>query len=451
MKHLSRVVWNEGMHLAQHHFQAQSRYVEDSIHFALSQLFFRPYGLLACELDGESLRNGMVLLTHARGIMPDGLPFDMPASDAVPEPVRIDGTGSPIRDSHLVQLAIPAFREGHANTSLESNGESASTRHHARYQAHDVVRPDDVTGRDERAVSLGRKNIRLVLDASPVEGLVTLPIARVRRAPSGQFMFDEQYIPPSMQIGASPRLLQVLHRLVDVLDAKSDGLARGRRGAAGEFAAQEIAGFWLLHTIHASLAPLRDLLQTRQAHPEQLFVEMSRLAGALCTFALDAHPRSLPQYDHDDLERCFDALDRHIRAHLDIVAPGGATVIPLQRGDSGFYAGMISDQRCYGQSKWFLTVRSPARQHDVVATVTSLVRVCTSRFLPKLVSRALPGMTLRHVPLPPAGISPRNDTVYFGIERSGPCWDTLVGHGDIGAWVPDSLPGADLELVVLAE
>jgi type VI secretion system protein ImpJ len=31
MKPLSRVVWHEGMHLAQHHFQAQNRYFEDSI------------------------------------------------------------------------------------------------------------------------------------------------------------------------------------------------------------------------------------------------------------------------------------------------------------------------------------------------------------------------------------------------------------------------------------
>src|SRR4051812_43252354 len=90
MRHLSRVVWNEGMHLAQHHFQAQNRYVEDSLNFALGQLVFAPYGFAAYELDAESLRNGVVQLVHAHGIMPDGLAFDMPTSDAPPEPIRID-------------------------------------------------------------------------------------------------------------------------------------------------------------------------------------------------------------------------------------------------------------------------------------------------------------------------------------------------------------------------
>jgi type VI secretion system protein ImpJ len=86
MKQLSQVVWNEGMHLAQHHFQAQSRFYEDTVQFALSALFFRPYGLVACELDRDALKNDTVALVHARGVMPDGLAFDSPSSDPAPNP-----------------------------------------------------------------------------------------------------------------------------------------------------------------------------------------------------------------------------------------------------------------------------------------------------------------------------------------------------------------------------
>src|ERR1039458_7459202 len=68
MKLLSRVVWSEGMYLGPHHFQAQSRYFEDSIQFAVSSLWFEAYGVAGCELNGEALRNGTVSLVHARGI-----------------------------------------------------------------------------------------------------------------------------------------------------------------------------------------------------------------------------------------------------------------------------------------------------------------------------------------------------------------------------------------------
>ena len=85
MRLLSRVVWSEGMYLGPHHFQAQSRYFEDSIQFATSSLWFASFGLVGVELDADALHNGTVSLVHARGIFPDGLPFNMPESDALPD------------------------------------------------------------------------------------------------------------------------------------------------------------------------------------------------------------------------------------------------------------------------------------------------------------------------------------------------------------------------------
>src|SRR5215210_1774672 len=104
MRHLSRVVWNEGMYLAQHHFQVQGRYFEDSLQFALTNLFYRSYGLIGCELDAEVLLNGTVALVHARGLLPDGLPFHIPESDPPPAPLAIGGIFSPTQDNHLVLL-----------------------------------------------------------------------------------------------------------------------------------------------------------------------------------------------------------------------------------------------------------------------------------------------------------------------------------------------------------
>ena len=53
MKLLSRVVWSEGMYLGPHHFQAQSRYFEDSIQFATATLWYASFGLVGVELGGE--------------------------------------------------------------------------------------------------------------------------------------------------------------------------------------------------------------------------------------------------------------------------------------------------------------------------------------------------------------------------------------------------------------
>lgn len=450
MKHLARVVWNEGMHLAQHHFQAQNRYFEDSIHFALSQLFFKPYGLSGCELDAESLRNGTVSLVHARGVMPDGLAFHIPDSDAAPEARSIRDLFSPTQESHLVLLAIPGYRGNGPNTAF--NG-SNSTRP-ARYVAEAAVLRDETTGRDEKPVSLGRKNFRLILDIERDDDMVVLPIARVKRDGTGAFVFDPEYIPPCLQIGASERLMQLLTRLVGILDAKSQSVAPGRKGdraSLGEFASSEVASFWLLHTMHAAVAPLRHHLQIRRSRPEQVYIELARLAGALCTFAIDSHPRSLPLYDHDRLEETFEGLDRHIRTHLEIVVPTTSVTVPLTRTAPYLYTGPVTDQRCFGRARWFFGIRSSAGDAAVIAQVPRVVKVCSAKFTPELVRRAYPGLTLEHVPTPPAGISPRLDSQYFSISKSGPCWDNLTQTKEVGVYVPDALPNAEIEVTIMVE
>jgi len=446
MKQLSRVVWNEGMHLAQHHFQAQSRYFEDAIQFAVSSLFFAPYGLAGCELDADAIRNDSVSLIHARGMFPDGLPFDIPASDAAPAPLDVRELFSPTQQSHLVLLTIPAYRADRPN--FGSNGENgASVRYHA--EASPML--DDTTGRDEKPVSIGRKNLRLALDIEPLEEVVSLPIARVKRDGAGHFMYDPEYVPPCMQVGASKRLMQLLQRLIEILDAKSDSMARGRRGSAEEFARQEVASFWLLHAIDSSLPMLRHISQVKRIHPEQLYVELSRLAGALCTFSLDAHPRTLPLYDHDHPQESFDALERHIRANLEVVAPTARTVVPLKMTTPFLHTGAIADQRAFGRSRWILGVRSSLTGVELAARVPQLAKVCSAKFTLELVRRAFPGMRIQHIQFPPAAIAPRSDTQYFSVDRAGPCWDTLSSTHEIGVYLPDAIPQAEVELVVIAE
>lgn len=455
MKQLSHIVWNEGMHLAQHHFQAQSRFFEDTVQFALSSLFFKPYGLVACELDADALQNDTVSLIQARGVMPDGLPFDIPASDPAVAALPIRDRFSPTSDSHLVLLAIPAYRPEQANFAVSGVPRGEST---ARYTSESASVRDDMTGRDERSVTVGSKNFRLMLDSEAGQagdlehaGMIALPIARVRRDGAGHFALDAEYVAPSLHIGASLRLMTLLHQLLEILDAKSESIARGRRGSSDEFAQREVASFWLLHTIHASAPALRSQLKARRVHPERLYTELARLAGALCTFSLDAHPRSLPAYDHDHPEACFNALDQHIRAHLEIVAPTGRTTIPLVSSGLNLYAAAVRDPRWFGPSRWILGVRASLSGNEVVARVPTLTKVCSSKFVVELVKRAFPGLQLDHLPFPPAQISPRADTQYFAIERSGPCWDTIVSTQEIGVFVPDAIPDVHLDLNIVIE
>ena len=453
MRLLSRVVWSEGMYLGPHHFQAQSRYFEDSIQFATASLWFSSYGLAGLELDAEALHNGTVSLVHARGILPDGLPFNLPESDALPEPRPIADLFPPMCDGVVVMLAIPPRKANGCNCSLE-NGAGPSGHPDARYVAESRVLHDETSGADERPVRLGRKNLRLLFDTEPAGDLITLPLARVVRDGTGHFAYDAAFVPPVLQISASPRLMLMVERLIDILNEKSDSISqRGSSGGKGitEFSTREIANFWFLHAVNSALPPLRHLLMAKRGHPEELFVEISRLAGALCTFALDSHPRDLPLYEHDNLSECFDKLERHIRLHLETIVPTNCISIPLKPADKYFYEGEITDQRVLGRAQWVFAIHARMDDAELMSRTPQLIKICTPPFVRELVKRALPGMTLTHLPVPPAAISARVETQYFGISRTGPCWDHIVKTRQVGVYVPGELPEPEVEILAVLE
>jgi type VI secretion system protein ImpJ len=444
----ARVLWREGMPLAQHHFQGQSRYFERSIAAALTSLHFKPYGLAGLELDAEALRNGTVALVHARGIMPDGLPFQFPEADPLPEPRDIRSLFSPTTDVQRIHLAIPPYRPGAANCTLEEGADGGDRR----FVAAVAVTPDDTTGEDSKPVGVARKNFVLLLDGELTDGLVSLPVAQVRRDGAGQLAYDAEYVPPVLQIGASERVMGLLQRLVEILETKADALAQEGRARR---APRDVASYWLAHAIQTALVGLRHHLTVRRSRPEALYLELSRLAGALCTFALDAHPRTLPAYDHDGLGDCLTALDRHIRAHLDLAASSNAIAIPLERSRKLLLTGTVADRRCFAPTtRWVLGVRPGAAAVDaasLVSSVPQLVKVCSAQHIARLVKEAFPGLPLEHLPIPPSGLAASAGTHYFQMGQTGPCWASLTQTGEVGIYVPQALASVELELWVLLQ
>jgi type VI secretion system protein ImpJ len=449
MQTLSRIVWSEGMHLAQHHFQAQTAWFERLTGAAVSDLFQAPYGLLSSELDADALLNGTASLIAARGIMPDGLPFSFPEEPAPPT-LSVTELFSPTQSAHVLLLALPPEQPGRANANLPG----ADARADARYSAVELSLVDETTGAEARAVQLAHKNFRLLLDTEVPPDLVTLPIARIERDGAGRFRYDPTWIGPSLRISASPRLQVLVARLVEMLEERASAIRAERQASAGsaEYAPREIAGFWFLHALNSALPTLRHWHRTGAAHPEQLYLLLAQLGGALCTFSMTSQPHDLPAYDHDAPEACFTALDTHIRRHLEVVLPTSAIMLEVRPSEAGFYAAGVTDERCFApNARWYLGLRTSASGGEAIARITRLVKLCSSRFIGRLVREAYPGLAVEHVAVPPPELSPRLGTHYFALQRTDPCWRSIVDTKEVGLYVPAAVPEAELELKVVLD
>ena len=462
---LSKVIWREGMHLAQHHFQAQNRYFESLVHFVLSRAFGTPYGLVSVEMDQDALWNGTLAAVEASGVMPDGLAFQFPDPDEAPPSRKLAGLPDAGADGHVVHLAIPAYQPKAANCALEA-GYAADKR----FVITSVALFDETTGDDRRSVEVERKNLQLVLESELSDGLVSLPVARFRADPSGNLVFDEDFVPPCLQIRASRRLTNMLTRLIDMLEAKASQLGARLSGAGSaerEYASHDLANQWLSHAIHASLGPLRHHLEGGRTHPEELFEELSRLAGALCTFTMHSDPSALPLYRHDRLGEVFGALDRHIRDHLNVIVPESFIAVPLAYTqvsslpakalekipsalhDAYIRSARLEDPRTLGGSEWVLGVRTGAPEAKVIRDVPRLLKVCSAEDVIRLVADSNPGLPMDHLPSPPSAIAPRVGTQYFRLRPEGDIWKLILARSSVGVYVPDAFPDAEVELIVL--
>ena len=451
MNVLSRVVWSEGMYLGPHHFQVQSRYFEDSIQFATSTLWFSSYGLAGVDLDAEALQNGTVSLLHARGIFRDGLTFHMPESDALPEPRAVADLFPPTHDGIVVLLAIPPRKPNGFNCSLP-DGEIAE----ARYTAEPRVLRDENTGADERTVHLGRKNLRLLFDTEPAGDLLTMPIARVVRDGAGHFAYDANFVPPVLGISASTRLMLLAQRLIEILDDKSAAIGRGARNASGgpaEFSTrrdrQLLADACREFRLDAAASPVH-----RQARPSRRAVRRDvaprrRPVHLRARFA-PARPAAVRSRQPERLLR--GTRPPHSRA------PGNHRSHQLHfhsaetaRSDY-YYEGDIADQRCLGRSRWLLAIRARMGDADLMAKAPQLIKVCSPAFVRELVKRALPGMPLTHLPVPPPAVSARRGNAIFRSEQGRP----LLGpherrRAQVGVYVPGEFPDPEIEILVVLE
>ncbi len=206
-----------------------------------------------------------------------------------------------------------------------------------------------------------------------------------------------------------------------------------------------------MHALCSALPTLRHHLSVKRSHPEEVYRDLARLSGALCTFALESNPDDIPKYNHLDLSLVFCALDKHIRRHLEIVVPSNTVTLEFQKTETYIYTAPVNDERCFRRSRWILGVRSNVGDSTILRMVPQIVKLCSAEGVGKLVQRALPGLELSYLQVPPSAISAQADMHYFAINAAGACWQHILQTRQVGIYIPGDIGNADFELTIITE
>lgn len=446
MRQLEKVLWTKGLLLTPQHLQAQDRFLEDLLAFRLSAHVSHPWGFADLTIDREALSEGRLSISTARGLFPDGLLFDVPASDPAPPAVSLEESWHPDADSLLVHLTIPEHRTGGVNVSTESA--DAGTR----FRAESVLRRDENTGKAERPVQVARKNFQLLTEGEPLEGRQSLPVARVVRGEADEFGLDPHFVPPVVDMGASEFLQGTARRVLELLSARSAALAgmrRERRAGVADFGVSDVANFWLLHTVNTHLPAFREFVERDRRHPREFYERLIELAGTLTTFSPDRDPTDLPRYTHSGLGPVVAELESVLRELLDSVVPGRHVSLGFSETRPSVYATALDEERFFRASEWYLAVRAGLPAKEVREKVPQLLKVSASDRIDTLIKQALPGISLGHAPDPPGVLPIKLDWEYFRLDTAGEDWDAVSRSRNLAVYIPSDLPDPSLELLLL--
>jgi type VI secretion system protein ImpJ len=227
------------------------------------------------------------------------------------------------------------------------------------------------------------------------------------------------------------------------------GTRRQKNQSLAEFSASDIADFWLLYTVNAYAPLINHLYEAGTRHPERLFEAMAALTGALTTFSTTLHPRDIPAYDHDNLSLCFTNLDEKLRALLETTVPTNCVSLPLKLVRTSIYSTELAEDRYLKSTQMYLAVSAEVSQSEIIEKTPGLVKVCSASHIDHLMTYALPGLELTHVPTPPNSIPVKLRYNYFSLAQTGPAWEAVRRARNFAAYVPGDLPNPQLELLIL--
>ncbi|WP_353221537.1 type VI secretion system baseplate subunit TssK [Salinisphaera sp. C84B14] len=439
-----RVLWGEGLFLRPQHFQRQDAFHDGRMREVMADLHPYAWGIRASRVDVGALRNGVFRLESLSAIFPDGETVNAPDSDPLPEAIGLDALPDNT-SSVVIHAAIPRFKNHGGNLGADGNGLS-------RYVKTTAQTADLFTDASEAEIAFLGKSVRLLTDDKPRDEFICLPIARVERASTGGFELDKSFMPPCLNIEASPLLQQQLRSLLDALQAKVEALYGHHREPSKhviEFRSGDIASFWLLHTASTSFARLSHFLHHPGLYPERLYQQMLELAGSLMTFSKVYTLNDLPAYSHDDPGPCFDALMRINRELLEAVISERYFKIALTEQRPSYYLGQLASDRIDERTELYLSVGADMPATELIDVVPVRFKVGAPDDVEKCVLSALPGVKLVHTPQAPAAVPVRSGQYYFALQAQGPLYERMLKAGSVMIYVPNGVSDLKLELIAV--
>lgn len=414
MSSRSKVVWSEGLFLRPQHFQQETRYLERYAEQIGTGLQVYPWGFSELKVDSDLLRIGKLALVSAKGLLPDGTPFDLPENDELPVPLDIDEN---VRDC-IAYLCVPLRRGAALEIGVRDDQETF-----ARYVVREFEAKDSNSKSNAAAtMQTSALNCRLILSEDERSDYACLGVVRIIECrPDKQVVLDETFIPPVLDVQVSSKLSGYQREIFGLLEHRAEALAVQVLNNSGT-GVSEISDLLLLQVLNRATPALAHLAALSGLHPENLYRFYLQLAGELATFSEEKRPRDMPLYRHDDLKSAFEPVVGFIRAAMVNQSQSSSVSIPLDLHKHGIRVGSVFDKTLFDSAQFILAVSASLPVDELQTRFSALAKVGAATRIVDLVNKQLPGIPVRPLAVSPRQLPFHAGHSYFQLDPASDEW-----------------------------
>jgi type VI secretion system protein ImpJ len=417
------VLWREGMFLCPQHMQAFARELHARIGQNDAVGRVGNCGLVSLAVDEEALERDVFRIESAEVVFPDGTLAIFHETAVVEQREFAKLFTGPDLDVHL---GLPAPQE-----NVPQVGDDADRIH--RYQVETRTVHDENLRDAARELEFRQLRGRLFFGDEDRSGFDTVPIARLVRQghPVATSVLSPTYVPPAMAVGASQVLVRRLAETAEKVRGHMRDLAS--RVPASESLSSvdrgvDLLGFVKLQSLNQSIASLEQLAGLPSLHPFHAYLWLVQTTGNLAVYSPSRVMPELPVYDHDDLDRCFnaafDAIDSLVVAEVSV--PYDTVGFKPDPDREGFFEVDLPAEWLNGSTVFYLGIECEAPADDIADMAASGVKLIAPSAIERVLQGVVPGIPFTHQRIPPLAFPKRPDLHFFRIETEGPSRDAWL-------------------------
>jgi len=454
------VFWHHGMFLQPQHFQLADCHVQSLLIPYQSYLVPHFWGVYQMTIQGAALGTRSFELSGGSFLFPDGTHVTLPGTSLI-EPRSFEEGWVVTSKPFTVYLGLKKWNNAAENVTAIDNADPLS-RVTTRYTVPADSEPctDLHLGGPQGEVQRLSYLLRIFWETEVdlVADYLLIPIAQLERTRDGVEL-SRRFIPPCLTIGGSNSLLALVREIRDELAARCrqlEGYKRERGVQTADFGSRDVVYLLALRTLNRYVPKLFHCIDGK-VHPWQIYGILRELVGELSSFSetvtvlgesVADGTQLIPDYDHLKLGECFSLAHQLILKLLGEITAGPEYVLPLSYNGDYFISEMkpahFESGNCF-----YLVFKTDHDPKEISCSLSNMAKLSSRERLPLLIERALPGIGIEHLPIPPQELPRLALSTYFSIDSRSQQWELVQKGNNIALYWDEAPNDLVVELMIV--